>query len=234
MLQEKGPAVFYNHWYYHGRMRPIDCLHVVFWNTASGRTRLAQLRDEPRDDRINRPQHRGLFVDLPVSDGNPVHDYRRRCRVPARFQRPTPADAAHLLYRDKNLLSSPILTSAGITFKYHLGTISLGSLIILQIQIFKALLKVMMSHRWCRNIAVACLNYFEEIFRFLSKNSYIVTAMHGQGFFQSGKRAVKLLVQNISNVIALNFIGDFVLAVAVVIVVVISVSVSAFIFYLAP
>uniref|UniRef100_A0AAR5PP27 Choline transporter-like protein n=1 Tax=Dendroctonus ponderosae TaxID=77166 RepID=A0AAR5PP27_DENPD len=136
--------------------------------------------------------------------------------------------------RDKNVLSSPILTSAGITFKYHLGTIALGSLIILQIQIFKALLKVMMSHRWCRNIAVACLNYFEEIFRFLSKNAYIVTAMHGQGFFQSGKRAVKLLVQNISNVIALNFIGDFVLAVAVVIVVVISVSVSAFIFHLAP
>lgn len=46
--------------------------------------------------------------------------------------------------------------------------------------------------------------------------------MHGQPFFKSGSRALKLVISNVENVIALNSIGDFVLVIAQFLLVVVS------------
>lgn len=46
--------------------------------------------------------------------------------------------------------------------------------------------------------------------------------MHGQPFFKSGSRALKLVISNVENVIALNSIGDFVLVIAQFLLIVVS------------
>jgi hypothetical protein len=43
--------------------------------------------------------------------------------------------------------------------------------------------------------------------------------MHGQPFYKSGKRAVRLLAANALSAIAINSVGDFVLAMAKILVI---------------
>jgi len=66
------------------------------------------------------------------------------------------------------------------------------------------------------------------------ENVWFVAAIHGQGLIKSGKRAAKLIIQNVDDIIAVNFIGDFVLAMAKLIIVIISVLLAMLIFSIAP
>lgn len=50
--------------------------------------------------------------------------------------------------------------------------------------------------------------------------------MHGQPFFKSGQRAVRLLAANFMTTIALNSVGDFVLAMAKVMIVLLTILVG--------
>jgi hypothetical protein len=54
----------------------------------------------------------------------------------------------------------------------------------------------------------------EKLLEFLLRNSYIIIALEGTGLVPSGKRAVKLLKDNLVDVIALNQFGDIVMVVA--------------------
>lgn len=116
--------------------------------------------------------------------------------------------------KNKDYLDSPITTSAAITFKFHLGSIAFGSLIITIITIIRAIISSLTKNRALK----ICVDYFmssiERFLKFLSKNSYILTAMHGKPFYKSGKRAAKIIFQNAINVASINFIGDFILAMA--------------------
>lgn len=51
----------------------------------------------------------------------------------------------------------------------------------------------------------------EELFQFFVRNAYIIVALEGTPFLDSGKRAFHLIVDNLSNIIALNKISDYVL-----------------------
>lgn len=67
---------------------------------------------------------------------------------------------------------------------------------------------------FAKMVACCCdclLSLLEEILRYLVRNAYIIVALEGAPLFDSGKRAVKLLVENLVDVIALNNFGDFVL-----------------------
>ncbi|RZC36195.1 Choline transpo domain containing protein, partial [Asbolus verrucosus] len=106
-------------------------------------------------------------------------------------------------------LNSPIWTSFVNTVKYHLGTIAFGSFILTLVAVIKAALRSLVSNSKCRWIVDCCCNNVEAFLKFLSKNAYIETALHGQSFFRSGKRAAQLLIKNAANVIAINSVGDF-------------------------
>lgn len=135
--------------------------------------------------------------------------------------------------------------------KYHLGTVALGSLLLTLMQVIKSIILSLCKNERVRVCVQCCLNSIEDFFKFLSKNAYIVTgrfhaikqssvseivwftAIHGQGLLKSGKRAAKLIIQNVNDIIAVNFIGDFVLAVAKLVIVIVSVLLTLLIFSIA-
>ncbi|KAF2885568.1 hypothetical protein ILUMI_20636 [Ignelater luminosus] len=118
--------------------------------------------------------------------------------------------------RDKSKLAKPVFKNVKNILKYHLGTISLGSLIIALIQsiriLFRALRKSFQISK-CDCIEKA-LSHVETLMKYFTKNAYIITSIHGCSFAKSGSRAFKLLVE-----IAINSVGDFVLVLAKLLVV---------------
>jgi solute carrier family 44 protein 1 (choline transporter-like protein) len=100
-----------------------------------------------------------------------------------------------------------------------LGTVVFGSLIITIICLIKALIRGLVNNRQAKLLIDCCLGAIEDFLKYLSKNAYIQTAMHGQPFYKSGKRAVRLLAANALSAIAINSVGDFVLAMAKILVI---------------
>uniref|UniRef100_A0A6P7GHM4 Choline transporter-like protein n=1 Tax=Diabrotica virgifera virgifera TaxID=50390 RepID=A0A6P7GHM4_DIAVI len=128
--------------------------------------------------------------------------------------------------KNKNNLDSPICTSTGVVFKYHLGSIAFGSFIITLIAIIRALLTSLTKNKAVKAIVDACIGALEDFLKFLSKNAYILIAMHGKPFYKSGKRAAKIIFQNAVNIVSINFVGDFVLGMAQLLIVLISLLIS--------
>ncbi|KAJ8922451.1 hypothetical protein NQ315_004398 [Exocentrus adspersus] len=123
---------------------------------------------------------------------------------------------------DKNRLDSPILTSAAIAFKFHLGSVAFGSMIITLMAIVRSFLSSILKNRALNCVFNMCFAAIEDFLKYLSKNAYILTAMHGKPFYKSGKRAAHIIFKNVANIIALNYIGDFILFMAHVLVVLIT------------
>ncbi|XP_050517150.1 choline transporter-like protein 2 isoform X2 [Diabrotica virgifera virgifera] len=99
--------------------------------------------------------------------------------------------------KNKRSLESPICSSARLVFKYHLGSVvfeSLITLIALPINMF--------------------IGAFGFCLRIVSKNAYVLIAMHGTPFYKSGKKAAKVVSQNASSILSINFVGDFILGIA--------------------
>ncbi|EFA01113.1 choline transporter-like protein 1 [Tribolium castaneum] len=130
------------------------------------------------------------------------------------------AVSSYYFARDKSSLVSPVYTSFYNLIRYHLGSVIFGSLIITVIAIVRALIRGLVNNKSARILVDCCLGAIEDFLKFLSKNAYILTAMHGQPFFKSGKRAVRLLAANALSTIALNSVGDFVLAMSKILIVV--------------
>lgn len=63
--------------------------------------------------------------------------------------------------------------------------------------------------------AASCVEYIadqlEALLQYLVRNAYIVVALDGTPLIESGKKAFRLLKENLIDVIALNNVGDFVL-----------------------
>ncbi|KAJ3662587.1 hypothetical protein Zmor_006928 [Zophobas morio] len=136
------------------------------------------------------------------------------------------AVSAYYFSRDKSTLTSPIYNSFYNLIRYHLGTVAFGSLIITIIAIIKALIRSLVNSRQAKVLIDCCLGAIEDFLKYLSKNAYIQTAMHGQPFYISGKRAVRLLWTNALSTIAVNSVGDFVMNMAKVLIVVCTVGVG--------
>lgn len=130
--------------------------------------------------------------------------------------------------RNKDFLGDPVYTSLYNAIKYHMGTVALGSLIITIVATLRALIRVLLNNSRCRVFADCFMRYIDRFVRFFTKNAYIVTAMHGTPFIQSGKQAVKLLTLNICNTISINSIGDFVLGMSYVLVTALSALITYF------
>lgn len=60
---------------------------------------------------------------------------------------------------------------------------------------------------------MCCISWLEAYIEYIIRNAYILIAKDGTPFIESGRRASKLLSDNIDDVIALNTFGDVVLVV---------------------
>ncbi|XP_070508755.1 choline transporter-like protein 1 [Chironomus tepperi] len=133
--------------------------------------------------------------------------------------------------RDKTKLRKPIKKSFSHLFKFHLGSVCLGAILITFAKIIKNITaQLNRSARDRRNLIAALLatccsclfEMIEKLLSFLIRNAYIIIAKEGTPFCDSGRRACRLLMDNITDVIALNHFGDFVLMVCRVLIMLIA------------
>nr|XP_015840944.1 PREDICTED: choline transporter-like protein 1 isoform X2 [Tribolium castaneum] len=154
----------------------------------------------------------------------------------------TAGSVAHWFFKKKTSRCI-ILTSTINTLKFHLGTIVIGSVIVMIINIIKFLLKSIGKLKYCCCGACTCCTPTTcspcccdcqtviNIIKYLSKNAYIETAIRGKPFVASGKRAVTLLFKNAVSMIALNYVGDFILAITQFVLIAISTGI-AYLFFM--
>ena len=130
------------------------------------------------------------------------------------------AFAAFFFKREGETLVSPLKTSLGRILRFHLGSIALGSLILAVIQFIRLVLNYMQKKaEESKNTVLLrilkALDYYvrciEGVVKTVSRNAYILVAIHGSSFCASARRASSLIVKNILRFAVLNSIGDFVL-----------------------
>lgn len=101
---------------------------------------------------------------------------------------------------------------------YHLGTLAFGSLILAICRMIRLVLeyidrKLKKYDNTVTRAILCCMKCFfwilESFLRFLSKNAYIMCAIHGKNFCSSAKDAFNLTMRNFLRVITLDQVTDF-------------------------
>ncbi|CAG9771300.1 unnamed protein product [Ceutorhynchus assimilis] len=133
--------------------------------------------------------------------------------------------------RKRNLPFFALTAAFYRTIRYHLGTLSFGSVIIAIIGTLKFLLKNRLKKVWglgiiCRSGCECC---FDLLPKYVTKNAYIMCAIHGQNFCRSAKDAFALLMRNIVRVFVLNKVTNFVFFISEVLITV-GVGAAAYLF----
>ncbi|CRK97982.1 CLUMA_CG011354, isoform A [Clunio marinus] len=104
------------------------------------------------------------------------------------------------------------------TFRFHLGTLAFGSLIITICRIIRLILeyidgKLKKYDNELTKAILCCCRCFcwclENFLKFMNRNAYIMCAIHGKNFLSSAKDAFNLLMRNVLRVIALDKTTDF-------------------------
>ena len=123
--------------------------------------------------------------------------------------------------------SNSLSFAVGATFRYHLGTLALGSFLIALVQFLRIMMKLVEARlrKISDNSAVkvliccanCCLSCFERLVSFLTKNAYVMTAMTGEPLFPAARQALNLLMSNRAAV-AVNVLGEIILVVGKVLV----------------
>lgn len=121
-------------------------------------------------------------------------------------------------FRDKSNLGWPIIRSFRVLCRYHLGTVSFGSLIVAMFTMLRKLIqtaleKALEDTRY--NLVNTCLQIvldkLDELLKYFARNAYIICAIYGWTFWKSAKRAFHVIKNNIFCIMAINTIGDYVL-----------------------
>ncbi|XP_053205691.1 choline transporter-like protein 1 [Panonychus citri] len=121
--------------------------------------------------------------------------------------------------RDKSKLNYPIFRSIMELVKYHLGSIALGSLLVVGMKILRLLFKKIENLTNRTKDSLGCMSkfccfffwIFEKLLIYINKNAYIVMAIHGSSFSTSARRAFSILSSNTLKIATINSIGDFLL-----------------------
>jgi len=113
-----------------------------------------------------------------------------------------------------------VTASIGRTFRYHLGTLAFGSLILAICRIIRVILEYI-NHKLSKydnafvKAIMCCLRCFfwclEKFIKFINKNAYIMCAIHGKNFCRSARKAFNLLMRNILRVVVLDKVTDYLL-----------------------
>lgn len=110
-----------------------------------------------------------------------------------------------------------VLGSLWTTFRYHLGTLAFGSLLVAIVRLLRAiLLRVQrtitaMTNKKIANMMLCCcqccLCCLERILKFINKNAYIQCAIFGTPFWESGRQACFLIVRQVGRVGTLSYVS---------------------------
>ncbi|KAG0610439.1 hypothetical protein M758_7G065600 [Ceratodon purpureus] len=123
-----------------------------------------------------------------------------------------------------NLGFLPVLSSAKRVFRYSLGSMAFGSLLVAIIEMIRFVLEMIRKKlkaleaapggcfiTICCCCAQCCLGCIEWTVKFINRNAYIVIAINGKGFCRAAAKATGLIVNNVLRVAAVNIIGDMIL-----------------------
>ncbi|XP_052224433.1 choline transporter-like protein 2 isoform X2 [Dreissena polymorpha] len=130
--------------------------------------------------------------------------------------------------KPRDIPTFPLLYSVGRCFRYHLGSLAFGSLIVAIIQIIRVFLeyldhKLKGSENPVAKFVLKCLKCcfwcLEKFIRFLNKNAYIMVAVHGKNFCSSAKSAFMLILRNVVRVMVVDKVTDFLLLIGKLLVV---------------
>uniref|UniRef100_A0A7N9AP96 Choline transporter-like protein n=1 Tax=Mastacembelus armatus TaxID=205130 RepID=A0A7N9AP96_9TELE len=114
----------------------------------------------------------------------------------------------------------PQSSSLFLHFRYHVGSLAFGALILTLVQIARMILEYIDHKTRSAQNAVArfilccmkcCLWCLEKFIKFLNRNAYIMIAIYGKNFCVSAKNAFKLLMRNIIRVVVLDKVTDVLL-----------------------
>ncbi|KAF2073423.1 hypothetical protein CYY_005271 [Polysphondylium violaceum] len=112
----------------------------------------------------------------------------------------------------------PVWASLWRVFRYHLGSLALGSLILAVVQFIRWILRFLEKkfkgkEAFLARFVVKCLNClfgcFERFIKFIDKNAYIMISIYGYSFCAGAKRGFTLILSNILRVAAVNMVGSF-------------------------
>lgn len=135
---------------------------------------------------------------------------------------PTCAMTDHARFSHPSPLIPPRIKSASFhrAWRYHLGSVALGSFIIALVQLFRLILEYVnrktkqlqeknLALKFLMCCARCCAWYLERVITYINRNAFIIVAVKGTSFCPSAWRAVGLIVSNALRLIAVNAIGDY-------------------------
>lgn len=124
--------------------------------------------------------------------------------------------------RDRSSLVCPIGNSIRRVANYHLGSIALGSFLIVLLKIPRLILtyteyylRRFKDSNSCVNCTLKCCQCFfyclENFVRYVNHNAYTIIAIEGTDYCFSAKVAFKTLATNTLRVATINTMGDFII-----------------------
>ncbi|RNA43074.1 choline transporter 1 isoform X2, partial [Brachionus plicatilis] len=122
--------------------------------------------------------------------------------------------------RPKSALRAPICTAISRLFLYHLGSIALGSFLIVLVRIPRYILMYLQDKikaskstiaAFCSKGCICCLWCLEKFIKFINYNAYTVIAIEGKSFCASAQKAFVIVVENSLRIATINTVGDFML-----------------------
>ena len=127
--------------------------------------------------------------------------------------------AWYFTHKSEEGVVSPVWRGVETLFKYHLGSISLGSLIIGITLIFKFFMKLVVSavRRGSHNpitkvlclCCICCIGAVERLISFLDEGVYIRIALTGDTFCKSAKDSFKLILDNAGRFTVLSGVSSY-------------------------
>ncbi|XP_067662583.1 choline transporter-like protein 4 isoform X1 [Haliotis asinina] len=130
--------------------------------------------------------------------------------------------------KSKDIPTFPLASSFWRCFRYHLGTLAFGSLIIAIVQMIRVFLeyldhKLKGSENPVAKFFLKCLKCcfwcLEKFIKFINKNAYIITAIYGKNFCMAAKDAFFLILRNVVRVVVIDKVTDFLLLIGKLVVV---------------
>lgn len=118
--------------------------------------------------------------------------------------------------------SSPMMRSLYIVFRFHMGSVAFGALLVAIVQFIryvaayldqrsKSVTKrnvFMRAIMCCVHCCLLCLTW---CVKFISRNAFIMSALYAHGFCESARLAFMTITNNLAQVALVTFLGDLIL-----------------------
>ncbi|XP_021362366.1 choline transporter-like protein 2 isoform X2 [Mizuhopecten yessoensis] len=122
--------------------------------------------------------------------------------------------------KPRDIPTFPLAAALWRCFRYHLGSLAFGSLILAIVAMIRVLLeyvdaKLKGTENPVGKFLIKCLKCcfwcLEKCLKFLTKNAYIMVAIHGKNFCSSAKDAFMLIMRNIVRVAVVDKVTEFIM-----------------------